>query len=61
VVHPEEDLLLGVVLVPCLEDVISYVFPGIQGDCKVAANRRAYGKDECKMKVEMPCFSPIFN
>jgi hypothetical protein len=28
-----------VVSVPCHEDVISFVFPGIQGDCKVTAKR----------------------
>jgi hypothetical protein len=36
-VHPEEGLLLGIVLVPCHEDVISSVFPGIkvvEDDCE---------------------------
>jgi hypothetical protein len=33
--------VLGIVLVPCHEDVISSVFPGIPGDCKVTANRMA--------------------
>jgi hypothetical protein len=32
VVHPEEDLLFG---------VVSSVCPGIQGDCKVTAKRMA--------------------
>jgi hypothetical protein len=38
-VHPEEVLLFGIVLVLCYEDVTSSVFPEIQGDCKVTEKR----------------------
>jgi hypothetical protein len=41
VVHPEEALLLGLVTVPCHEDVISSVLPGVQGDCNVPAEKMA--------------------
>jgi hypothetical protein len=33
--HPEVALLLEVVVVPCHEEVISSVFSGIQGECKM--------------------------
>jgi hypothetical protein len=38
-VHPEKALLLRVVSIPCHEDVISSVLPGIQDDCKVTAKK----------------------
>jgi hypothetical protein len=37
----KETLFLGVVSVPCHEDVISSVFCGIQSDCKRTAKRVA--------------------
>jgi hypothetical protein len=61
VVQPEEGLLFGVVSVPCHEDVISSVFPGIQGDCKVTAKRMAYSKDRYKMKERGHVFPPAFS
>jgi hypothetical protein len=58
VVHPEEGLPVGVVSVLCHEDDI---IPGIQGDCKVTAERMAQSKDRYKMETEMSCFSPAFS
>jgi hypothetical protein len=56
VVQPEEGLLLGVVSVPCHGDVISSVFPGIQGDCKVTAKKMAQRTDRYKMKERWHAF-----
>jgi hypothetical protein len=52
---------LGVVSFYCHEDAISSVFPEIQDDFRVTAERMAQGKDKYKMKAEMPCFSPAFS
>jgi hypothetical protein len=56
VVHPEEALLLRVVSAPSHEDVISFVFSGIQDDCKVTVERMAYSKDRYKIKDRCHAF-----
>jgi hypothetical protein len=57
VIHPEEGLLLGVVSVPCPEDVISSVLPGLEGDCK----ENDLAQRQIQNEGEVPCFSPAFS
>jgi hypothetical protein len=40
--------------------MIGSVLPGIQGDCKVTAERMTWSKDKHKIKAEMTNFSPFF-
>jgi hypothetical protein len=57
VVVPEEGLLLGVVSVPCCEDVISFILPGIQSDCK----ENDLEQRQIQNGGQTPCFSPAFS
>jgi hypothetical protein len=54
--HPEEGYCWGEFLSLVMK-ILSFVFPRIQGDCKVTAERMASSKDRYRMETGMPGFS----